>query len=39
MLSLLHQQGWQALASAIQPGQFRTDAPWQEVLRLAPEAR
>jgi len=35
LLAGLQQAGWQAAASGIEAMQFRTNAPWQEVLRLA----
>ncbi len=35
LLKALVAAGWQAAASGIQAMQFRTDAPWAEVLRLA----
>ena len=35
LLKALAAAGWQAAASGIQAMQFRTDAPWSEVLRLA----
>jgi tRNA (guanine26-N2/guanine27-N2)-dimethyltransferase len=35
LLARLQQGGWRAQASGISPGQFRTDAPWAEVLAAA----
>ncbi len=35
LLADLHSQGWEACASGVMPGQFRTDAPWPLVLERA----
>lgn len=35
LLADLQGQGWQACASGVMPGQFRTDAPWALVLERA----
>ena len=39
LVALLRQRGWQAHASAIEPQQFRSDAPWEQVLEAAVAAR
>lgn len=39
LVALLRQRGWQAHASAIDPQQFRSDAPWEQVLEAAVAAR
>jgi tRNA (guanine26-N2/guanine27-N2)-dimethyltransferase len=31
----LRTQGWEALASGVMPGQFRSDAPWPVILQIA----
>ena len=39
LLQGLRQRGWCAQASGIAPGQFRTNAPWDEVVREGAKAR
>ncbi|MEX0588016.1 MAG: N2,N2-dimethylguanosine tRNA methyltransferase [Cyanobium sp.] len=34
LLAALRAEGWVALASGVMPAQFRSDAPWAEILRI-----
>ena len=35
LVAALRAEGWVALASGLMPGQFRSDAPWAEILQIA----
>jgi hypothetical protein len=34
-MAALRAEGWIGLASGVMPGQFRSDAPWAEILQIA----
>jgi tRNA (guanine26-N2/guanine27-N2)-dimethyltransferase len=35
LMAALRAEGWIGLASGVMPGQFRSDAPWAEILQIA----